>query len=126
MPKIIFPELSYRITGICFKVHKELGRFCSEMQYADKLEKILLQEKMLYVRECDMRKIEMTAARGNRVDFLIEDSILLDVKAKKFITKEDYIQMLRYLKWGKKKLGVIVNFRHTYLKPKRVINNEFE
>ena len=39
-----------------------------------------------------------------------------------FITKEDYYQMKRYLVSCNKDLGIIVNFREYYLKPKRVLN----
>ena len=59
---------------------------------------------------------------GNIVDFIIDGKILIDLKAKRFITKEDYYQMLRYLKSSGLKLGLVVNFRGTYLKPKRIIN----
>ncbi len=41
MVKIIHKELSYRINGLLFKTHKELGRFCRERQYADKFEELL-------------------------------------------------------------------------------------
>ena len=40
---------------------------------------------------------------------------------KNFITKEDYYQMQRYLKAANLKLGLIVNFRTTYLHPKRIL-----
>ena len=46
----------------------------------------------------------------------------MDIKAKRLITKEDYYQILRYLKVAGLKLGIIVNFRNTYLKPKRIMN----
>jgi len=60
------------------------------------------------------------------VDFIIENKIIIDIKAKKFITKEDYYQMLRYLKGANLELGIIYNFRNTYLKPKRVLNSAFK
>ena len=41
MDKLIYPALSYKITGILFKVHNQLGRFCSERQYCDLIEKYL-------------------------------------------------------------------------------------
>jgi len=42
--------------------------------------------------------------------------------AKRIITKEDYQQMQRYLKGAQLELGLIINFRDMYLKPKRVLN----
>ncbi len=121
--EIIYKDLSYKINGICFKVHNELGRFCRERQYSDKLEELFKENKIDYKREIRIDKLT-ESPEGNIADFIIKDKIILDVKAKKFITKEDYYQMLRYLKAAKMKLGLIVNFRSTYLKPKRVLNSE--
>ena len=121
----ILGDLSYKITGICFKVHNELGRFCRERQYSDKLEEFLRGNGVSYKREIPIDKLT-DSPEGNIADFIIEKKIVLDCKAKKFITKDDYYQMLRYLKAAKMKLGLIVNFRNTYLKPKRVLNSEYE
>ena len=55
-------------------------------------------------------------------DFVIEDKIILDLKAKRIVTKEDYYQMKRYLAVSNKKLGLIVNFRQKYISPKRILN----
>lgn len=121
---ILFRELSYRISGICFRVHNKLGRFCSERQYSDGLEGLLKENHIDYKREFEVAKL-IDSPLGNRPDFIIEDKIILDAKAKKFITKEDYYQMMRYLTAANMQLGLIVNFRNTYLKPKRVINYKF-
>lgn len=125
MPKeIILKDLSYKITGICFKVHNELGRFCRERQYSDKLEELLKKENVNYVKEIEISDLT-DSSKGNRADFILESKIIVDLKAKKFITKEDYYQMLRYLKASNLELGLIVNFRNTFLKPKRVLNSEY-
>ena len=96
--KLIFPKLSYKIIGILFEVHNELGRFCSERQYCDLLEQKLKQNNIRYIREKNIGKI-----KGDRVDFCIEDKIVIDCKAKKFITKEDYLTLQRYLQNSGKK-----------------------
>ena len=122
MARLLFPKLSYQLTGLCFQVHKELGRFCREKQYADRLEALLKDNGLKYVREFSIHKLRENSPLGNTIDFLIEEKIIIDLKAKKYLTKEDYYQMLRYLQSARLELGLIINFRSTYLKPKRILN----
>ena len=123
---LYYPKLSYELTGIMFKVHNELGRFKTERQYCDLFEEKLKLGKFDYRREIDLKNIfNDTRENGNIPDFVVNEIIIIDFKAKKFVTKEDYFQMLRYLEVSNLPLGLIVNFRHTYLKPKRVINSKF-
>lgn len=125
MNNLIYPETSYLITGCCFNVHNKLGRFLSERQCADELEKVFKEKEIRFQREYELAGLSNNIPKGNRVDFLIENSeekIILEVKAKRLITKEDFYQMLRYLKSANIRLGLIVNFRNRYLKPKRIIN----
>ena len=124
MIQILFPNLSYKLTGLCFKVHNQLGRFAREKQYADLLETLLKENQIPHKREYEITNLTQNIPKGNRVDFLIDNKILLDIKAKKFITKGDYNQMQRYLQASGIELGLIVNFRNTYLKPKRVLNTK--
>jgi len=123
--KLVYPELSYKITGILFEVHNELGRYLNEKQYGDSLESKLKENNISYERE----KIVPIAFNGenkgrNKIDFSIEDKIVLEIKTKRVVTKEDYYQVRRYLKVQQKKLGLIVNFREKVLTPKRVLNPE--
>ena len=121
--RLIYPELSYKITGVLFGVHNNLGRFCREIQYGDLLELEFKKSELSFEREKILPIVDISQKNySNKVDFFIENKILLDIKAKKFINKDDYFQMLRYLKFSDLKLGLIVNFRSTYLKPKRVVN----
>lgn len=122
--KILYPELSYRITGICFQVHKQLGRFCREKQYAEVLETTLRESGVVFKREEPLPIEGVASGFTNRVDFVINNTLLLEVKAKPFITKLDYYQMQRYLQASGHDLGLIVNFRNAYLKPIRIIRIE--
>lgn len=123
MTDLVEKELSYKISGKCFKVHNALGRFLTEKQYCDALESEFLKEKINFLREPDLiSENSITSLKIGRPDFVVEDRIILDLKAKKFITKDDYDQMMKYLSLTRKKLGLIVNFHSTYIKPKRVIN----
>ena len=122
---LIYKDLSYKITGILFAIHNELGRYKNEKQYADKFEQILKGREIKYLREINLPpSFQGEKKYRNKIDFIIEDKIIIDFKAKTIITKEDYFQMQRYLTSYKKKLGIIVNFRQKYLKPKRIINSE--
>jgi GxxExxY protein len=118
--KLIYPELSYKISGICFAVHNELGRFSREKQYGDLLENSFREGKIKYQREFRVGE------SGNITDFIIDDKIVLEIKAQKFVFKEDHYQVQRYLKSLGLKLGLIVNFRQSYLKPQRIINSQGE
>lgn len=124
MDKLIYPDLSYRINGILFQVHNQLGRYCNEEQYGDDLEKILKDNNLTFEREKILDSSFAGEKNGrNKIDFLIDGKIILEIKAKRLVTKEDYYQVRRYLQALKKKLGIIVNFRERYIKPKRILNS---
>lgn len=112
---LIYPDLSYKITGICFDVHNTLGRFAREKQYGNLLADLLSKNKLIFQREFRVGNT------GNIVDFIVENKILLELKAKRIVTKEDYFQTQRYLQILRLKLGIIINFQSRYLNPKRVI-----
>lgn len=120
---LIEKELSYQLVGLLYKVHRELGRYCREKQYSDALASLLKEERILYKREMP---IETNGRESNFVDFCIENKILVEVKVRPLITRENYFQIQRYLKASNKELGLLVNFRQKVLKPKRILNSEFK
>lgn len=123
MGQIIYPELSYKINGLLYKAHNHLGRYCSEKQYADFIENQLKIIKLNYKRELILPESFAGEFKGrNKIDFLVKSLIILELKAKKIITKEDYYQTRRYLSILNKRLGILVNFRAAYIHPKRILN----
>ena len=113
--ELIYPELSYKINGILFSTHNELGQYAREKQYGDVVERKLKEEKVIYKRECRI------SDSGNITDFIIDNKIDLELKAKRLLTKEDYEQVQRYLQETQLKLGILVNFRNKYIKPVRIV-----
>ncbi len=112
---LIYPELSYLLTGILFSAHNELGQYCREKQYGNLIEKKLKESKTNYKREV------VIGDSGNVIDFIIEGKILLELKAKKIVLRQDYDQVQRYLQETGLQLGLLVNFRSNYLKPIRIV-----
>jgi len=113
--KVIYPELSYTLTGILFSVHNTLGQFAREKQYCDLIEQKLAETKIKYKRELRV------SDTGNILDFVIDDKIVLEVKTIRFLTQECYRQIQNYLQQTGLRLGMLVNFRSRYIKPVRVI-----
>ncbi|MEK9180857.1 MAG: GxxExxY protein [Patescibacteria group bacterium] len=114
--KLLYGKLSYDLTGILFSVHNELGSFAREKQYADLIEKKLKDKSIQYQRECQV------GDTGNTLDFIIDRSIILELKSKPNLLRADYEQIKRYLQICDLKLGILVNFRPKFLQPKRVLN----
>jgi len=122
MTHIIHKELSYILNGILFDVHNEIGRFANEKQICDLIEKKLLALKIDYKRELVLLGIDDERAGRHRIDFLIDNKIVLEIKYRRYLTKDDYNQIQRYLTNLNMALGIIVNFRESRLHPHRVLN----
>jgi GxxExxY protein len=125
--KIVHSKLSFKLTGIAFKIQNEHGRFCTEKQYAAAFEEELGKADIKYEREKYLPvKIQEDSIIGkNWVDFVIEGIVAVDLKAKPFVERKDYYQMQRYLNLMNLKLGLIINFQSKYLKPKRILNSRY-
>ena len=113
--ELFYPELSYTIVGVLYATQNQLGCFAREKQYSDEVARRLKEIGLHFRRECAIGN------SGNIVDFIIEDKIVLELKAKRILLNEDFDQVQRYLQESGLKLGILVNFRSKYLKPLRVI-----
>lgn len=114
-PNLLHPELSYVVVRYCYNAHNELGRYAREKQYADHIESQLVDKGVAYERE------RAIGDSGNIVDFVIEDTMILELKAVRALTKEHYRQLQNYLQQSGLELGLLVNFREQYLKPRRIL-----
>lgn len=123
MNTILYKEEAYEIIGACMEVHKELGKGFSEIVYADALEFELNTIKSIYEREV---KFNITY-KGYKLphhyyaDFVIDNKIILELKACQNLTRGHIKQTLNYLAASRLKLGLLINFGEDSLKYKRVV-----
>ncbi len=111
----LYGDLTYQLNGMFFAVQNELGRFAREKQYANLFEQKLKDAGIPFHRELRV------GDSGNILDFLIDEKVVVEFKAKAFLMQDDYSQIKRYLHILNLELGILVNFRSERLHPKRVL-----
>lgn len=123
--KIIYPELSYKITGILFKVHNELGNRYHEKYYQRAIESELIANNIKFIKELSVDLTYNGEKIGKyRLDFFIENRIILEIKAVPRLSVSDFKQVTAYLRSKKIKLGILANFRTDKLISKRILNSQ--
>ncbi len=123
MADIILKDESYVLVEICMEVHRELGMGFKEILYKDAIELELKEKNISYKREKEF-KIEYKGKILHHkfyADFVIDDSIILEVKATSFIVNNFVAQTINYLKASGLKLGIIANFGEKSFTYKRVV-----
>jgi GxxExxY protein len=120
---LIYPELSYQIMGVLFKVASEMGYGYKEKSYQNAIENEFKDLGIKYDRELSVR----ITYKGKSVgivfyDFLIEDKIVLEVKVRDYFSVRDIRQLYSYLKAKNLKLGILAHFTKSGVKYKRVLN----
>lgn len=122
--KLIYPELSYKVNGCIFEVFNNLGPNQLEKYYQKALAKEFGDNNLKYVEQLPVDiKYKDSVIGINYLDFLVEDVIIVEIKAKPFIKKEHFDQVLAYLKISKLKLGIIGAFGKFGVKIYRVLNS---
>ena len=105
-------DISYKIIGAAFRVHKELGPGLLASTYEVCLEYELSLAGFLVERQKILpviyRNIELDA--GYRIDLLIENQIILEIKTLEEIVPKHRAQLMTYLKLSGLKLGLLLNF----------------
>src|SRR4030042_4169142 len=123
--KLIYPQLSYKLVGLLFEVHKELGGKYQEKYYQRAVEKILQEKGLAYQKEVQVDLRFKEAKIGKYfLDFVIDGKIVLELKASPILHPDDFHQVLAYLKAHNLKLGILANFRGPKLVYKSILNSE--
>lgn len=112
MTKKQVTQLSYNITGCAIKVHKEIGPGLLESVYEQclkyELEKngFSVRQQIMVVVEYDELVMDTTL----RLDLLVNDLIVVELKAVEAILPIHEAQLLTYMKLLKKPQGLLINF----------------
>ena len=114
---------TYKIIGICMEVHKNLGPGLLEIVYKDALEIEFKENDIPFEREKEY-SIEYKGKilpHKFYADFIINEDIVLEVKAVKEFSTEHIAQILNYIKLSRSELGLLINFQTKSLQYKRYI-----
>lgn len=111
-------QVTERIIGAAIEVHRETGAGLLESAYEECLCHELNLIGLKYVRQLPLpvRYKGMQLDCGYRVDLLIENEIVLEIKSIKGIDPIHEAQLITYLRLGGWRVGLIINFNVTVLK----------
>ena len=121
--KVVYKELSFKIIEACFEVHNILGPGYSEKIYEEAVSKELRNRGIGYERQ----KLVEVYYKGEkigeyRLDLVVENKIILELKAVSELSNIFEAQLLSYLKAAGMKLGILVNFGSKKVVYRRIVN----
>ena len=118
-----FEVLSENIIGAAIKAHKELGPGFLENIYEEALKIELTESKINFESQKEVKiKYRDTEVGTHRLDMIIENQIIVELKATKELTDVHYAQLRSYLKATGLKIGLLLNFAKPTLEIKRIVN----
>jgi GxxExxY protein len=119
-------SLSENIIGSAIEVHRQLGPGLLESAYQNCLLYELTKRGLNVEMEKSLPIIykDIKLDHGYRIDLLVDNRVVIEIKAVESLTDVHTAQMMTYLKLGNYQLGLILNFHVTVLKAgiKRLIN----
>ncbi|MCB9000173.1 MAG: GxxExxY protein [Bacteroidales bacterium] len=120
-------SLSRVIVSACFKIHKNPGPGLLESVYEEILCYELEKQNLQFIRQKPVPLIyeNIKLELGFRADIIVENKIIIEVKAIELLAPVHKMQLLTYLKITDIKLGLLVNFNCYDLSGniKRLVNN---
>jgi GxxExxY protein len=121
-----YKEITEKIIGAAMKVHAALGNGFQEVIYQRALEIELEDSGLRFVRELSMPVYYKNKQIGERrVDFFVEDKILVELKAIIQLENVHLAQAKNYLEAYNMQIGLLLNFGSTSLQFKRLENQKF-
>jgi GxxExxY protein len=120
-----FSDITEKIIGCAMKVHRELGAGFQEYIYQRALEIDLVKAGMNFIREYEMPVYYCGEKIGIRkVDFFVENRIMVEIKAVAELDDTHLAQALNYLEASGHEVGLLINFGAKSLQFKRLHNRK--
>ena len=124
---MLFEEITRQIIGAAMKVHSTLGNGFQEVIYQRALAIELEYQGLGFEREKEMEIFYRNQSIGNRrVDFFVEECIMVEIKALTRLEDVHLAQAINYLEAYKMPVGLLLNFGARSLEFKRVHNKKVE
>jgi len=122
---ILYKELSYKVWGAALEVRKNFGAGHKESLYQDAYGEELTARGVAYEKEKAIRiyhpKTGKALKSSYRPDFIIENKIIVEIKALPNVPKRFIDQLYDYLRNSEYELGYFINFAASKMKPVRII-----
>lgn len=111
-------EISYHIIGIALALHKNVGPGLLESAYENALAYDLRQQDFEVKQQVPMPFVykDVHLEVGYRIDLIIDQKVLVEVKSVENLAPVHFAQTLTYLKLSGLKLGLLINFNNKLLK----------
>ncbi|MBC8053844.1 MAG: GxxExxY protein [Sphingobacteriaceae bacterium] len=120
-------EISYEVIGLALELHKNIGPGLLESSYENALAFDLREAGLDVRQQVPMPFIykEVKMDIGYRIDLLVENKLIIEVKSVESLAPVHYAQLLTYLKLSNLQLGLLINFNCKLLKTgiHRIANN---
>jgi GxxExxY protein len=115
---LIDEDLTREIIGAAIEVHRRLGPGLLESSYEQCMCYELSERGLKAVRQLSLpvRYKDVLLDAGYRIDLLVEDRVIVELKAQKELCDVDKAQLLTYLKLSGKKVGLLINFHVAVLR----------
>ena len=118
-----YKELTHKIIGCAMKVHSTLGSGFQEVIYQRAMAIEMTKQNLAFERELEMEIFYEEHLIGNRrVDFFVEDKIMVELKAVSKLDDLHLAQAMNYCQAYNLPIGLLINFGSRSLEYKRVYN----
>lgn len=122
--RLLHGGLIEKIIGICYEVHHQYGSGQKESVYQNALEEKLSINKIPFKREVSIAIMSEDTGKklgSHRLDFVVDEKVVLEIKAIKFTPIKLEQQLFSYLKNSPYQVGLMINFGSSKLYVRRII-----